>query len=415
MKQDGNKQSFIFFKIVEDTFNLPLIISVFILLLFFISFLFYLPEITLFLALRSNRNFEQAADFYTERKPEKATFLTTKLADELQPDPRHYLKTGLMLKEAGQIKKATTYLFKATELFFFPYTTASYLLSDYYRQTVSSAYLNYGDIIISKNIKEGLFYLTYGADIYEKTPAVKILDRLIEKTEFASDQNLLIVDFYINVGDIKKSDAVLSKLENSLPLENFYLMKGKSALLKGNSNEANKYFKNEIEAHPDNLSALLELISSEKWSSSVDRIQYSGFAKILNSENILISKEAKITKDIVYLNHHNSSITYKINIEKTKENLHPKEFFVVARGKPAGGIWPVMKIIVNEKQRHLIYINSQCWCAYPVLLELKGGENVVKTSFLNDGRYKWHYNEKEKKGSFRENRNIYFNNIWHKE
>ncbi len=56
----------------------------------------------------------------------------------------------------------------------------------------------------------------------------------------------------------------------------------------------------------------------------------------------------------------------------------------VARGDEAQGVWPVMRIAVDDTVVSEISVNSTDWASYTVDHELKTGQNDIKIAFIND-------------------------------
>ena len=56
----------------------------------------------------------------------------------------------------------------------------------------------------------------------------------------------------------------------------------------------------------------------------------------------------------------------------------------VARGDEAQGIWPIMRIAVNDQVVSDVSVDSIDWASYTVDHELKSGQNDIKIAFIND-------------------------------
>lgn len=56
----------------------------------------------------------------------------------------------------------------------------------------------------------------------------------------------------------------------------------------------------------------------------------------------------------------------------------------VARGDEAQGIWPVMRIVINDQVVSEVSVDSTDWASYTVDHEMNAGQNDIKIAFIND-------------------------------
>ena len=57
---------------------------------------------------------------------------------------------------------------------------------------------------------------------------------------------------------------------------------------------------------------------------------------------------------------------------------------LVARGRPAEGVWPVMAVAVDGVTRGSVAVTSACWCFYEMGVNLDAGRHAVTATFKND-------------------------------
>ena len=61
-----------------------------------------------------------------------------------------------------------------------------------------------------------------------------------------------------------------------------------------------------------------------------------------------------------------------------------KKIIVIARGSPALGVYPLLKVYVDKKEIGNVYVNSE-WNKYEFDLKLEKEGHILKVRFDNDG------------------------------
>lgn len=400
--------------IVFSLFDPPHLILSVLSTIALLIFIFLLPYGNRYLSFRTEENFEYVSDYYLTGDPEKAIPYLTKMASAFPENPFFQLKAGLVFKQRS-IPGAKEYLYKATESFYFPYMRFPYTLSDYYRTRYTSAFLNYGEMLLEEGkITEALFYLKCGDDIVQWTQGKSLLIEYARTHDLTMKERLATVGFYLDSGDVTTAATELALLSpQDTPTKNYFLYKGRLALVEGREKEANKLFNRELAQFPDNLAALCHLDRDNLSITSLERnMRKRGFVSLLDQRHIIDNREVRV-KSAHFAFHHwdHSSISFHVSLEKELSG----ECFVVAYGNAAAHVRPVIEIVVNDKDSHLVYLKTHHYAADPVMLHLEKGDNTIELRFRNWGRYGLEYKKGSKERVFREKRNIFLNNIWYYE
>lgn len=380
----------------------------------FIGFLFLLPKVNLFIAVNSIDNFDYVISYLSKNDPKKAINYAERVTRRFPENPYYQLRTGLLLKSAGQPAQARPYLQKAVELYFFPYAKYPDLLSDFTRRCLVLAYVNYGELTLDiERMEESLLYFTYAVDIArESYPRIlQIIKRFGKEHNLTREARIKLAKFYIEVADLKRAKNELAKVNIDSPQRDFYFLRGKLHFLEGEREIARKDFSTELEFFPDNLAALIyeDSLTSPLYELKAKILKHR-FVPLLDTTKPTKSKYVRILKDMITLNRADSSIKFTLKFAAPMK----RRCYIIARGTSALGIFPILKVVENGNKTHLIYINRSTWGAYPIDLAFNSGINTLEFELINDG---WVYlgNKLEQGDKLIEDRNILLNNLWYYE
>lgn len=371
-----------------------------------IVFLLLIPRINLFISLRTVSNADYIIEYYLEKNPEKAAAFAAKAAEKFPHNAIYLYRAGSLNYDYGDKNKAGEFLKKARRIFFRLHSRYASLLSDPLSETMAKAFVKSGEMELHHNsLHDTLIYLQYAHDVrslFDEDISDLILNVIAEKN-LSNEQKIDIATFYSDIGKTNAAEDLLKDIPEEM--KNFYLAKARIAAAKGNKKKSHRYIRKEIKQFPDNLAAFL------LDENTTETIQTRGFRPFITQDKPKRLEHVTTHKNNFYFYRSDGILDFEIDFQEDGAN---NSYYIQARGTPAGGIWPVMEITVNDEEPVRFYVNNNDWRAFPLKTALKKGPNTISIRFLNRGVYGAQYTSEGKKKKFREHRSLVFRNIWRK-
>jgi hypothetical protein len=239
-----------------------------------------------------------------------------------------------------------------------------------------------------------------------------ILKRLLKYSKEHSvsrEEFVTLLGFFLDLNDETRAEQFIKFLDKAEGIRNLEFFRGLYHEMKGETDKANKSFAKERVNFPDNLSGRIyqDIEKGIAFTDVMKKVESEGFKGLLNPDEISLNDYTGKGEQFYSLTGRNSVLEYEVNSPRSGD----RHFYIVARGKPTLRIWPVVELLVNSK-RYLIYVNSEEWRAYPVILKFREGKNKIRLRFINDG-WVLGIEPKTQERKFIEDRNVYINNIWY--
>jgi hypothetical protein len=288
--------------------------------------------------------------------------------------------------------------------------TATYpmLLSSIWRRDMAEACHQWAQCLAQSGDWEGFaFALEYAAALDTDT-ADEIIERLTSQTENPDIVPQQVLAAHIRILQRRRGgEAALSELERLLPAidANTAVTLLTEAMLSGADNRRRIDWMTLPGLSHDDPSLLLAL-SRQRWVQGVsDRSALDPhIPRVLReSEPLLDIEEVIETSDMINVISADNLVDVEIPLVNeagdllllSSGELHlrwadplpsPETAWLVLRGTPALGIWPIVEISVNGSPPRLFYIAGHQWLMLP--LSIPGGEiESLRIRYLNDGGF----------------------------
>ena len=375
----------------------------------FIAFLFSLPRINRYIALHSTWNSEHIIEYLEKKEPRRAALFSLEAAKKFPGEPYFQYLAGALNYDYGDKKKGRALLDKSLSMFYQDYSRLPGLLSDHVRETMAKGFIKFGEIRFKESgLGKSLLYFSYAHDSCpeKEKEILETMKTFIGKNDISDDEKVRLAYFYYNIGEFSKAISILNSLEK--PARNLHLLRAKIDAILGRSKSVDHFIQEELELFPDNLAAII--FQKKEGKVSLDEyIKSKDFTPLYRKENLKRTEHVTPYNGDFYFYRSDAILDFKLT---TYDEL-TTTCYIVARGTPAGNIWPVMQITLNEKNTFLFYVNNKTWSAYPMELTLKKGVNEFSVRFLNRGVYGAKYDPENDKTRYEQVRSLGFSNIWH--
>jgi tetratricopeptide (TPR) repeat protein len=194
----------------------------------------------------------------------------------------------------------------------------------------------------------------------------------------------ILLDLRIgNYEEAKRRIEPLHRLHHEMPGVN-YLMALISEHAKGSA-LAKEYLYKEMLVNPWNFNAYLrfrELSASDTHTSpAIEQVRR-------NLESITIAeKRGKV--DFVFDKENNREVKALVSNGVAQTTMETPEdgvylLTVIARGEPAGRIWPLMYVRIDDSELQAFYVNSRERRAYSTAINVQRGSHTIEIAFAND-------------------------------
>jgi len=185
--------------------------------------------------------------------------------------------------------------------------------------------------------------------------------------------------------EAKESLETLSETQTEIPGVN-YLMALIAEQIDG-PKQAKELLYREMEINPWNFNAYLRYRQLSPGASDRQTSPAIALVKKNLEGRIVAEKQAKT--DFVFDKENNSEVKALVSngTARTTAQVSSDGVYlltVISRGAPAGGIWPLMYVKVDESDPQAFYADSPDWRAYSIPVNIHSGSHTIEIAFTND-------------------------------
>ncbi len=324
-----------------------------------------LPVVSYYFAWRLPENYEFIADALVERGKIARAEKIVRTATKRRPwDFRPQQNLGELLLKDNKRSIAIAHLTIAAELAF---KAAVYpdMLSPYHRKRLGSLYFTLAkELNAAQSARPEVFYFTYAAIL---NPTLK-----------------------------KKCNAVIRSMvkQGNLSIAKRYVVFRHFSILGGEK------------LVPEFTTPTLSPILATQSDGQLTTGALEGFLPFIN-RNLIIENQNATPRNGIYIFFRTGEIKYQL----TQGQATDTTLWILARGTPAFGIYPIVDLWLDGHRIAFIYADSTQWRFYPIQITVPQGGHTFSLKYLNDGGFPA-FGEDGKIVRLIEDRNLFYAGIY---